>query len=167
MKQKVKIKAFKHPNVPHYEWEGELLEETEDYVIVVCKAGRKLKHHTKNDVFTMKNATIEIFFKKEWFTVSAAFEKEQIKSYYCNIAKPSIYRNNEISFIDLDLDYVNKIGVWEVVDEEEFVENSKVYHYSQEMIEKAKTQLNALENRVEKKLFPFDGTIENTIKNIS
>ena len=39
MGEKVNITALKYPNIPHYEWQGELLEKTKDYVLVLCKQG--------------------------------------------------------------------------------------------------------------------------------
>lgn len=55
----IDIKALKHPNIPHYEWQGELIKQTEDYVLVICKPGRKLKHYSKDLTFTINNTSLE------------------------------------------------------------------------------------------------------------
>jgi hypothetical protein len=43
----IHIRALKYKGIIHYEWQGELIKETTDYIMVLCKPGRKLKHHTK------------------------------------------------------------------------------------------------------------------------
>ncbi|MCM3728447.1 DUF402 domain-containing protein [Neobacillus cucumis] len=48
-------------------------------------------------------------------------ENENVVSTYCNVAKPAIFRGNQISFVDLDLDYIQERNKeWIVVDEDEF-----------------------------------------------
>ena len=151
------IKALKQPNIPHYEWQGELLEQTDDYVLVICKPGRKLTHHTKGKTFTVNNTSLEYFFFKEWYTVAIEIEAGKINSYYCNIAKPSIIENNEISFVDLDLDLIKRPGEdWQVVDEDEFVINSEKYNYSADLKDKAIAALADLQDKVRKREFPFN-----------
>jgi len=153
----IKIKALKYPNILHYEWEGEILQITPDYVLVKCKPGRKLVHHTKNAVFTINNTSIEFFSLKKWFTAAMGVEDGVVVSHYCNVAKPSVYKNNELSFIDLDLDYVQeKDKVWEVVDEEEFKSNSILYEYPTELKEEAIQALERLKEMVKDGEFPFD-----------
>ncbi|WP_226530612.1 hypothetical protein [Metabacillus niabensis] len=98
----LKIKAFKFPDIPHYEWEGVILHQTSDYLLHICKPGRKLIHHSKNKVFTFNNTSIEFFSLKEWYTAAMEIEKEEVVSVYCNIAKPYVFNNQEICFIDLD-----------------------------------------------------------------
>lgn len=156
----IKIKAFKYPNVLHYEWEGELLEKTSDYVIVLCKYGRKLIHYTKNDVYTLNNTSIEYFSLNEWFTVATEVEKGIITSNYCNVAMPSVLVGNEIQFVDLDLDLIKKLnGNWEVVDEDEFESNSIKYNYPVELKNEALKALDNLKLKVKKGNFPFNKDI--------
>lgn len=47
MKEIIRIRALKYPDILHYEWYGELVSKTSEYVLVLCKPGRKLKHYTK------------------------------------------------------------------------------------------------------------------------
>jgi len=157
MNKLIKIKALKYPNIPHYEWEGLLLRCTQEYVIVGCKPGRKLIHHTKNKVFTMNNTSIEYFSLKDWFTAAMEIEDGKVVSTYCNVAKPSIFRNEQISFVDLDLDYIqNRNKKWFVVDEDEFETNSVKYGYSAELMREAKNALERLIKKINQGEFPFN-----------
>ncbi|MBT2618540.1 MULTISPECIES: hypothetical protein [unclassified Bacillus (in: firmicutes)] len=80
MSNLVKIKALKFPDILHYEWEGELLRHTTDYLLVLCKPGRKLIHHTKNKIFTIENTSLEYFSLKEWFTAAMEVEDGKVVS---------------------------------------------------------------------------------------
>lgn len=152
----LKIKALKYPNIPHYEWEGEILEKTPDYILVLCKSGRKLIHHTKNEVYTINNSSVEYFPFNKWFTAAMEVDEGVVVSNYCNIAMPSVLNENELSFIDLDLDLVKrKNHGWEVVDEDEFEMNSRKYHYSQELKIGAIQALDQLQEEIAKGNFPF------------
>ncbi|HLU21427.1 MAG TPA: DUF402 domain-containing protein [Bacillaceae bacterium] len=164
MSETIHIMALKHPNIPHYEWEGEIIKKTDDYIVVLCKPGRQLKHHTKGKTFTMKNTSIELFSFKEWYTVAAGVEEGEITSYYCNVAMPSKMNGNELTFVDLDLDLVKKVNAdWQVVDEDEFEENSLKFSYSNELKDYAIHSLEELKKKALHKQFPFDESILNML----
>ena len=149
MREMIYIQALKHPDIPHYEWEGELISKTNDYVLILCKPGRKLKHHTKGTTFTINNTSLEFFSLKEWFTVAMEIEYGKITSYYCNIAQPSTMQNQTLCFVDLDLDLIKKEHTdWQIIDEIEFDINSVKYNYSSKLKEK-----------VSNKEFPFNENI--------
>lgn len=163
MTTKLTVKSFKHPNHLHYEWPTTLLQETDDFLVVSSAAGRRLKHYTKGQTFTIELPAIEIFSKTEWFTASLDIQQGRIVSAYCNIAKPSQRIGDEIHFVDFDVDYVKRPDQgWTVVDEDEFIENSKRYSYTPELIERVYIELSKLMRRVETKQFPFnEGFLES------
>lgn len=160
---RVKVQAYKFGDRLHYEWETLLLERTDDYVVLLGEAGRKLKHHTKGQTFEMSDWTIEWFSFVDGFTVSASVRDGRIAQYYCNINLPSTFEDGVVAFVDLDLDYVWRDGVWRVVDEDEFEAHSVVYGYPAELIYYAREQLLRLQERVERNVFPFDGTLERLL----
>lgn len=161
----IKIKALKFPDIPHYEWEGVLLQHTHEYVVVWCKPGRKLIHHTKNKVFTINNSSIEYFSLKEWYTAAMEIEDDKVISTYCNVAIPAIFKDNQITFVDLDLDYIQERNKeWTVVDEEEFEVNSVKYGYSTELKREAENALDRLMEEVNRGRFPFNKQITTLIR---
>ncbi|WP_028612335.1 DUF402 domain-containing protein [Paenibacillus harenae] len=165
MENRIKLRALKYPDHSHYEWEGELLEQTDDYVAVLCKPGRQLVHHTKNKVFTINNTSLEFFFLKEWCTVAIEIEHGQAASYYCNVAMPSVMNNRDITFVDLDLDLLKgRNEDWKVVDEEEFESNSIKYRYPPELMENAVAALTRLKEKVRRAEFPFNEEALNGLR---
>jgi protein associated with RNAse G/E len=79
---------------------------------------------------------------------------------------PAKIDGNIVSFVDLDLDYIQRGGKWQVVDEEEFERNAIIFSYPDELIQRARKELNSLQERIERKQFPFDGTLESFINRI-
>ncbi|UII54729.1 DUF402 domain-containing protein [Cytobacillus spongiae] len=164
MNQGIKITALKYPNIPHYEWQGEVVRKTEDGLFVLCCPGRKLHHYSKGATFTINNVSLEYYSFKDWFTAAMEIENGRVVSYYCNIAMPSKMISNHVSFVDLDLDFVmSEQTGWQVVDEEEFEENSIKFEYSAELKKAAFESLEELKDRVRKKQFPFN---ENSLAGI-
>lgn len=156
MREIINIIALKYPDIPHYEWQGELIIQEEEYVLVLCKPGRKLTHYTKGATFSINNTSLEYFSLKEWFTVAMEIEQGKIVSYYCNVAQPSTLVDDTLCFVDLDLDLVKQQKKdWTVVDEDEFEVNSLKYNYSAELKEKAMQSLDDLKRKVRNKEFPF------------
>ncbi|BBI31231.1 DUF402 domain-containing protein [Cohnella abietis] len=164
--EEINIRALKYGDHPHYEWKTTLLERTDTHVFVLGHYGRKLQHYTKGKIFTVENWTIEFFSFDSWFTVSVDIVEGKITSYYCNISEPARMDGNKVSFVDLDIDLINKEGKWTVVDEDEFIVNSVKFSYPPDLIEKVRQELASLQKRIEMKSFPFDGAIEKFIEGI-
>ncbi|NHN34608.1 DUF402 domain-containing protein [Paenibacillus agricola] len=164
--QMITIQALKYGGHLHYEWNTILLEQTDSYIFVLGEYGRKLSHYTKDQIFTVENWTIEFFSLDSWFTVSADIVEGKILQYYCNINQPATINGQVVSFVDLDLDLVYRNGKWAVVDEDEFASNTLKFGYPDELVKRARMELDSLQERIARKQFPFDGAIERFIRMI-
>lgn len=92
-------------------------------------------------------------------------EDGNIVSAYCNVAKPSVFNNDELCFIDLDLDYIwEKNKDWRVVDEDEFELNSIKFKYPVELKAEAVKALAKLKEEVRKENFPFNSQITSQLE---
>ncbi|SNZ14166.1 protein associated with RNAses G and E [Terribacillus aidingensis] len=159
MKEIIHLKSYKYPNIPHYEWKGQLLQKKPDYAMVLCEKGRELKHHTKGITFTIDVTSLEYFFFKEGFTVAMEVGAGEILSYYCNIATPSVFEGDELRYIDLDLDLIKKRNEnWQVIDKDEFESNAVKYSYPPDLKSYALKSLELLRKRINTASFPFDGS---------
>lgn len=165
MQNTLTILALKKGNIKHYKWNVTILEKHDNYIITKGEIERDLKHYTKGKTFTFHKPSLEIFFFKKWYTISANIKDEQIDSYYCNIAKPAKLIDDTLTFVDLDLDLIKNVAEeWKVVDEDEFKENSLKYSYTPQLIKQTKSELRNLQTLISKKGFPFDGSLNNYIK---
>ena len=66
---------------------------------------------------------IEAFFSDRWYNIFEIRDRESsiLKGWYCDICKPAVITENQISYIDLALDlWVYPDGKQEVLDEDNF-----------------------------------------------
>jgi protein associated with RNAse G/E len=164
--QKISVQSYKYGERLHYEWETIVLERTDAYVLVLSEYGRKLRHYTRGQTFTMNSWTLEWFSLVDGFTVSADVRDGGIHRYYCNINLPATFEEDVLRFVDLDLDYVYRDGSWKVIDEDEFEEHRIRYSYPADVVAFARSELRRLQKRIERREFPFDGTLERRIPEI-
>ncbi|MCG1010758.1 DUF402 domain-containing protein [Salinicoccus sp. ID82-1] len=87
--------------------------------------------------------------------------------YYCNIALPPEYEDGNVSFIDLDVDIVKIPGEdWKMVDYDEFIVNSRLLNYPEDIFQFVEHSVDKLKSRIEKQSFPFDGFFDAYIDEI-
>ncbi|WP_214721415.1 DUF402 domain-containing protein [Exiguobacterium sp. s192] len=164
----IQIQAVKYDESLHCKWETVLLTETERYLVVYGRPGRVLHHHTRNQTFICDTPSLEYYDLQDGYTVNLDLEQEGQVRYYCNICLPTERTASGLRFVDLDLDLVrNTAGQWTVVDEDEFLENQRTYHYPDEVIEGAKQMLRRLQNKMEQQDFPFDGFLEKWMQRVN
>ncbi|NGZ77441.1 DUF402 domain-containing protein [Saccharibacillus alkalitolerans] len=145
-----------------------LLEEREGCLIAEGKAGRRLKHHTKGQTFTVPHASLEVYALNEGYTVSFDIAEGGVISIYCNIAQPCVRKGNDVSFVDLDLDLLwNEELGWRVVDEDEFEDNRRRLGYPDELVRYAQRSLRDLQERAHRGRFPFDGSLDAQVSRIA
>lgn len=161
----VRILSLKYGNIPHYEWRGKLLEKTNDYIIIKSSAPRKLIHHTKGETFDIPGYGIEYFSLSDWYTVSLTVIDGKVDNYYCNIALPSLFDGDTISFVDLDLDvtYTKEKG-WFIEDVDEFFIHHHTFGYSKALRDKAIKTCRSLLQKAKNGESPFDETLTKYIK---
>jgi Uncharacterized domain/protein associated with RNAses G and E len=157
----IKMNSVKYNNFVNYEWDLTLIEKNDKYLIGKGEVNRKLVHNGKNTVFSFENPSVEFYPFGEFFTLSIEKTPNNDFNYYCNICMPPKLADSLLSFVDLDLDLIKLPGEgWKVVDEDEFEINSKKYNYPQWLIDKTIEEKDRLLDRISKRVFPFDGTIE-------
>ncbi len=162
--EKMKVKTFKYNQQLHYEWEATVIDSNDNYIALFSTPGRKLIHHSRNKIFEFDTYSLDFFPFDCCYTAHVDIHKNGEFEYYCNIGETPMIINNEIHFIDLDIDIVKKPNSeWMVVDQDEFEENSIKYRYSVEIKEKALSTTKELLKVISNQEFPFDGFLTNKI----
>lgn len=94
--KRLMIEARKLDGRPHYSWDGYVLKQTKDYLLVANIPGRTLHHHRRA---TDDNYSLEFYPFEADFTVGLDIERTGEMSYYCNICLPSVLQDETLSFI--------------------------------------------------------------------
>ncbi|MGE6556571.1 DUF402 domain-containing protein [Exiguobacterium artemiae] len=158
---KIQVQAVKYDGSLHYDWEATWLQETDQYVLVYGQPGRKLKHHTRKQIFICDTPSLEYYDLQEGYTVNLDLEPDG-ERYYCNICLPAERTASGLRFVDLDLDLIRSTaGEWTVVDEDEFLAHQLTYHYPVDVVQGAERMLHRLQDKIKRQAFPFDGFLES------
>ncbi|MHC0551924.1 hypothetical protein [Salinicoccus sp. CNSTN-B1] len=67
LSKNITVSAFKYDGTLHYSWDTQLIEKTENYVLVKGEAGRQLFHQAKNKIFFCPTPSLValIFYKEK------------------------------------------------------------------------------------------------------
>lgn len=80
-----------------------------------------------------------------------------MKSFYCNVNQPPSFDGRVLSYVDLDIDVLVAPDLtYQILDEDDFEENSRRYPYPAEVQLNARRALAELVDLIESRSFPFD-----------
>lgn len=134
-----------------------VLEINEDYI--VCGDFKTTITESDGSKHKTKEPAIMFFYKDRWFNVLAQLKKQGL-FYYCNIATPYLIDENTIKYIDYDLDLrVFPDGGYRVLDKNEYNYHKKIMHYSDELDEVVKSELDSLIEMKNKNEGPFNAEL--------
>ena len=134
-----------------------VLDIQEDYI--VCGDFKTNITESDGTSHKTKEPAVMFFYKNHWFNVLAQLKKQGL-FYYCNIATPYLFDEKILKYIDYDLDLrVFPDGGYRVLDKNEYNYHKKIMHYSDELDEIIKTELDNLIKMKEKNEGPFDRAV--------
>lgn len=105
-----------------WRYEGRVLERGERHVRLEAFFNRPdLPFH--GIVMRFGDRFVETFYSDRWYNIFEFRDKDddRIKGWYCNITRPAVFADGEVSYVDLALDLlVYPDGRQLVLDEDEF-----------------------------------------------
>ncbi|MCK5758282.1 MAG: DUF402 domain-containing protein [Clostridiales bacterium] len=154
------MKAFKYDGKLHYEQPLQLYRKADNHVVLSGAKGRELTHYTRDAVYKFEQETFEYFFTDRWYTAALVFDDDgNVVHVYCNIALPCKITEEEVEFIDLDVDVVVRNGIIEVIDIDEFEEHKLRYGYSKDLQKKVFEAVDTVKSDILRGSYPFDRNI--------
>lgn len=156
--KRVKILSKKFDGSLRDEYETNLYSETDEAIILFSLPGTPYWDYRKNGQFAAPDGLLEIFFKQRWFNVwHIAVQNTGMNRTYINIAKPIVWRDGILEWVDLDLDYrVYLDGSFKLLDEDEFAQNALRYHYPPDVIAQVQAACREVESGLNLGIYPFD-----------
>ncbi|HXH70973.1 MAG TPA: DUF402 domain-containing protein [Pyrinomonadaceae bacterium] len=156
----VTINSRKFDGTIHKTWSANLIERKDKLLTLVGEFEEEIKH-SHLGVIRRGTVSYEFYWLDGWFNVFRFHEPDgSLRNFYCNINMPPKFEDNVLDYVDLDIDVL----VWknfsiEILDADEFAENSKKYDYSVEIKNKTNESLKKILELVENRDFPFDTKI--------
>ncbi|EHN58382.1 DUF402 domain-containing protein [Oenococcus kitaharae] len=150
----ITIKSYKHDGHLHRTWRDTMVLKTSenaiiglnDHTLVTEDDGRRWVTHEPALVY---------FHNKYWFNIIAMMRSDGV-SYYCNLASPYVMDKEALKYIDYDLDIkVLTNGTKHLLDADEYVAHSQLWHYPPEIDEILRAHTKILINMINTHAGPF------------
>ncbi len=143
--QTVTVNSLRFDRSLKRSWSCELIEQSGDLIVLLGEFQNDVEH---GDLGRIRAGTIsrEYFWLDRWFNVFVFFEPEgNLRNLYCNINLPPTYASGVLEYVDLDIDLVVwPDGSYEILDREDFKQNSLRFDYSRELMVQVDTAVAEL-----------------------
>lgn len=150
------INSRKYDGKIHRTWNAKFIKQ-ENLLLTFVGEFEKEITHSHLGVIRRGTVSYEFYWLDRWYNIFRFHEPNgDLRNFYCNINMPPTFINGILDYVDLDID----ILVWndysfEILDVDEFEENSVKFKYSLEIQNEVHKSLAELKNMIENKLFPF------------
>jgi protein associated with RNAse G/E len=152
----VVVRVLKHDGSEHRRWRGRIAKLEANLLVLEAEFDADVSHHLLGEI---KRGTrlIEYYWLDRWYNVFRFLHDDgSTRLYYCNINKPPVFDGRSLTYIDLDLDVIVQPDYsYEVLDLDEFRENSQRYKYSAAEQASAAGAVEELRGMIEARHFPF------------
>ncbi len=151
----ITVNSRKYDGRVRRSWTGGLISRNDELIVLVGRFDQNVKH---SDLGSISQGTVsfEHFWLDRWYNIFRFHEPDgTLKAWYCNVAMPATFDGAVLDFVDLDIDVV----VWpdmkyEVLDRDDFEENSVKYGYPDRIKIAAESALTDLLTLVKKHNLP-------------
>ncbi len=153
----VTINTRKFDGKIHRSWKANLIEKKNSLLTFVGKFEKEVIH-PKLGTIICGTISYEYYWLDRWHNIFLFKEPDgRFRNFYCNINMPPTFEKNVLNYIDLDIDIlVWKDFSYEILDEDEFIENATFYKYPSKIKNKVYENVSILEKMLKNKDFPFD-----------
>jgi protein associated with RNAse G/E len=151
------VKVFKHDGTENRRWSGRVSHREGPLLMLEAEFDADVTHHLLGEI-KRGTRTVEYYWLDRWYNVFQFLADDgRIRLWYCNINTPPQVTDNEISYVDMDIDIlVHPDFSFEVLDVDEFEENAKRYGYSEMEKRNARAAANELISMIVHRQFPFE-----------
>ena len=150
----ITVKSYKHDGSLHRTWRDSMVLKTSDQAIIACNDHTLVTESDGRRWLTREPALL-YYHKHYWFNVVTMIRQKGI-SYYCNLASPYVLDKEALKYIDYDLDIkIFPDGEKRLLDVDEYEQHRRQMHYSKEIDQILKVNVEILVDWINNKKGPF------------
>jgi protein associated with RNAse G/E len=105
-----------------WQYEGQVLRREQNAVVLEAFFNRP-DLPFMDVTFKENDRFVETFYTDRWYNIFEIYDRDdgRLKGWYCNVGRPAILSEGEVSYVDLALDlWVSAEGKRTVLDQDEF-----------------------------------------------
>ena len=151
------VEARKYDDSLHRRWDCYLLDETAELYTLYGEFAAEVNHSLLG-VLRRGTMSFEFYWKHRCFNVFRFHSPDgRFQQFYCNLNLPPQFNGRVLRYIDLDIDVLVAPDLsYQILDMDEFAENSVKFAYPPNLIEQTQRSLDELLTLIERRAFPFD-----------
>ncbi len=138
-------------------WTCELIEQRGTLLLFRGVFDREV-HHPDLGHIEIGTVSYEYYWLDRWYNVFRFHRPNgRFRNFYCNINMPPELGDGFLDYVDLDLDLLSDTdGNFRILDEDEYLENSKAFGYSARIMDSVDAAVIELKSLIANRQFPFD-----------
>ena len=154
--KQVTVRVFKHDGAEYRRWNATLSRWEEDLIVLDGEFDADVSHELLGEI-KRSTKTVEYYWLDRWYNVFRFLGDDgSTRLWYCNINTPPNFEGDALTYVDLDIDILVQLDLsFQVLDEDEFEMNAKLYGYSDEEKSHAAVAVKELVMMIEQRHFPF------------
>ncbi|MEP6944995.1 MAG: DUF402 domain-containing protein [Acidobacteriota bacterium] len=151
------IRSLNYDRTIRKSWACELIEQFDQALTFMGVFDRDIDH-AHLGLIACGTISYEYYWLDRWYNVFRFHEPNgQFRNFYCNISTPPTFRMGVLEYVDLDVDIlVWRDGTVEILDREEYEENSIKYAIPPDVTNNVESAVAELLDAIARRQFPFD-----------
>ena len=150
------VQTYKYDGTEHRRWSATIQRQEGSLLVLDAAFAEEINHDL---IGTIARGTIstEYYWLDRWFNVFRFSAPDgRLQSYYCNLNIPPVFAEQQLSYVDLDIDIlVQPDFTYRILDREDFEINARRFGYSVEVRQNVEQALSDLIALIESRAFPF------------
>jgi len=159
----ITVRVLKYDGVEYRRWDARIKSRDKKLILLDAEFEDEVRHDSLG-MIPKGTRTIEYYWLDRWYNIFQFLKADgSTRLWYCNVNMPPDLINNELSYIDLDVDIVVQPDLsYQILDLDEFKANARRYGYSNEARTRALEAVDELVSMIEAVRFPFAGKVLNS-----
>jgi protein associated with RNAse G/E len=152
----ITVRVLKHDGTEYRRWKAKLSRREGDLLVLDAEFDVDVSHELLGEI-KRGTKTVEYYWLDRWYNVFQFLKEDgSTRLWYCNINTPPRFQEDALTYVDLDIDIlVQPDFSFQVLDEDEFETNARLYGYSDDEKARAQSAVEELLRMIGQCHFPF------------
>ena len=155
--ERIIVRVLKYDGTEYRRWPARLARRDGSLIILDGEFEYDVDHSLLGNI-RRGTRTEEYYWLDHWYNIFRFLDDDgRTRLFYCNVNTPPVLVDENLSYIDLDIDVLVQPDLsYQVLDTDEFEVNAARYGYSDEVKTRAREGLDELTKMIESRQFPFE-----------
>ena len=156
-KRSIEVRAYKYDGSIHRSWTATVQRQKGSLLVLNARFETSVTHPVLGTI-AMGTPSTEFYWLDRWYNIFKFRNSSgELRNYYCNVNVPPSFKDQILSYIDLDIDILIEPDFsYRVLDLDEFEDNAKKYGYPDDVREQARGAVAEILGMIKSRTFPLN-----------